>query len=81
MRDEVESVIGSVEELSNALRTSASTVDEPLATLATETANSSRTELPTAIKLARQAVEDSGTAASDLDEAASALRSYLDGVF
>lgn len=81
MRDETEGIIVSLNELSAALRTSSSTVDDPLAALAAESASSNRDELPAAIALAKQAIDESGTAATDLDEASGALRSYLEHVF
>lgn len=81
MRDETEGIIVSLGELSDAIRSSGPTLDDPLAALTAEGMSSSRDELQVAIARAKQAADESGTAAADLDEAAGALRSYLEHVF
>ncbi|GLZ78554.1 hypothetical protein Afil01_33610 [Actinorhabdospora filicis] len=81
MRDDTEGVIASLTKLSAALRASGTAIDDPLAALAAESADSSRDELSAAITQAGQAADESGGAAIDLDEAATALRSYLDHVY
>ena len=81
MRDETEGIIVSLTDLSDAIRATASSADEPLSGLTAESASSSRDELPAAIARAKEAADESGLAAADLEEAATALRNYLEHVF
>jgi len=81
MRDETEGLIASLGGLSEALRARAATAEDPAALLSTASTGTSRDELPAALALAARAAEESGHAAADLDEAASALRAYLEHVY
>lgn len=80
MRDEIEGIVVSLTDKSTELRATATGVDEPLAELLAQSSGTSRDELPAAIARAREAATESGSASADLDMAADALRSYLDGV-
>lgn len=80
MRDEIEGIVASLADRSEALRAAASDADEPLAELLARSTGTSRDELPTAIAKAREAAAGSSSAAGDLHEAAQALQTYLDRV-